>query len=280
MREHGYARYKLDGCRCYPCAAEVSAYNERRNREIAYGTWQPFLDAETVRQHLLRLRECGIGTRRVAVLANVNRSLVTNILYGKPGKEPGLRVRTQNALRILAIEPTIDNVAPSTPIGSTGSHRRIQALVVIGWSQAKLAGRLGITPTNFSTMMRAGQVTAATAAKVRALYNELWDQAPPEQTHRDKIAAARARNAARASGWAPPMAWDDDLIDLPDAELAEELKRRAAAMDDIETVRCHTARYKHGDKSPLTVAGAHEHNRRLAARKEAAAAGLDLGVSA
>lgn len=38
---------------------------------------------------------------------------------------------------------------------------------------------------------------------------------------REKIAAARARNYAWANGWAPPLAWDDDVIDLPDGKPAE-----------------------------------------------------------
>ncbi|MEO3860936.1 hypothetical protein [Acrocarpospora sp. B8E8] len=68
---------------------------------------------------------------------------------------------------------------------------------------------------------------------------------------------------AEAKSWLPPLAWDDDLIDLPDAELAAEVKRRAEAMDEEEASRCWTARYKQGDLSPLIAAGAREHVRRL-----------------
>jgi hypothetical protein len=269
MREHGtYAKYKLDNCRCYRCAAKASEYNMNRERAIAYGTWNPFMDAEPGRQHIRHLSECGIGTRRVAELTCVSRTLLRNLLGGKPGKEPTRRVRTENAQRLLELEPTLENAAPSTPVDAAGSHRRLQALVTIGWSQQKLADRLGLTRPNFGTMMRARQVTAARALEIRALYSEMWNQAPPEDTHHQKIAASRARNYAKTRKWLPPMAWDDDLIDLPDADLQTELSRRVAQMDDDELRSCNHARYKLGDLSPLVVAAASEFNRRRSEQRQ------------
>lgn len=267
-RDHGYARYRLDGCRCYVCAAARSAYDENRSRAIAYGTWQPWVDAEPVRTHIRHLQTCGMGLRTIERLSGVTRSSLAAILSGKTGREPALKVRPATAQRILAVEPTLDNLAPKTVIDASGTVRRLRALVARGWSQAKLGERLGITPQNFTVMMNAARVTARTARAVRDLYDELWDQAPPENTRHLKIAASRARNTAQARGWLPPAAWDDDLIDLPDAELAEELARRAARMTDEETAACHSARYSYGDCSPLTVAGALEHGRRKRARRK------------
>ena len=110
---------------------------------------------------------------------------------------------------------------------ATGTHRRIQALVATGWSQAKIGGRLGMTPANFAAMMRRDQVTAATERAARAVYDELWNRPPPETGQREKIAAARARNYARANGWAPPLAWDEDQLDAPDGKPAEGWQRAA-----------------------------------------------------
>ena len=53
-RLHGYARYKLDACRCYECAWANSVYTERRTRLIAYGRWKPW-----TRIGLARLYTCG-----------------------------------------------------------------------------------------------------------------------------------------------------------------------------------------------------------------------------
>lgn len=270
MRQHGtYAKYKLDNCRCYPCAAKTSEYNTARERAIAYGTWQPFVDAEPVRAHVTVLRECGIGLRQLSALTGLSRSVLTGLMNGKPGKPPAKRVRPATAQKILAVEPTLANIAPSTPVDAAGTHRRIQALVFNGWSQAKLANRLGMTPGNFTTFMKATQVTARHALAARALYRELGGQAPPEAHYRDKIAATRARNHARAAGWLPPAAWDDDLIDLPQSELDAELARQVAAMDDDELHRCHTAARDHGERSPLIRAAARAWARKKTAAKRA-----------
>jgi transcriptional regulator with XRE-family HTH domain len=261
---HGtYAKYKLDNCRCYPCCGAGSEYRMNRSRAIAYGTWQPFVDAEPVRRHVQNLRECGLGLRRIAELAPVDMCALRRLMNGMKGRPPAQRLRPGIAQAILTVEPTLDNLASKTPIDAAGSHRRLQALVCVGWSQSKLADRLGMAIRNFCTLIRAERVTAGKAKQIRALYDELWDQAPPESAGPDRAAASRARNYAKARGWLPPMAWDDDLIDLPATELKTELARRVQLMDDDEVRRYRNARYNLRDQSPVIVAGAREGDRRV-----------------
>lgn len=273
-REHGtYARYKLDYCRCYPCASAGSAYNMNRTRAIAYGTWQPFVDAEPVRQHIRALQSCGVGLRRIASAAGVDRQRLQAVLSGRPdrGTPPQEKIRPALAAAILAVELSFDLLGDKTIIDGSGTRRRLQSLVAVGWSQAKLAERIGWTPQNFTTLIQGDRVTAATARLVRGLYDDLWNQAPPSGGHRDKIAVSRARNHAAAQGWLPPQAWDDDLIDVPDRELAAELARLVALMDDAELARCVNARYQLNDLSPLIVAGAREYTRRNRQSRKAVA---------
>jgi hypothetical protein len=75
-------------------------------------------------------------------------------------------------------------------------------------------------------MMRRSQVTASTARTAAAAYDQLWNHQPPQASQRGKIAAARARNHARARGWPPPLAWDDDQLDRPDGTPAEGWQTR------------------------------------------------------
>lgn len=272
-RPHGYARYRLDGCRCYTCGYARAVYEDRRQRAIAYGVWQPYVDAAPVREHVRDLQSCGLGLRRIAEVAGVDRKRLQALMSGRPerGTGPQKKIRPALAAAILAVEPTFDLLPAKTVIDGAGSRRRLQALVTVGWSQSKLAARLGTTLDTFRKLVSGGKTTAATARAVRALYADLWDQAPPEDTHRDRIAASRARNHAKTRGWLPPAAWDDDLIDLTDDQLAEQVQRIAQAMPWEELSRCSTAYYKHGDRSPLTVAGAMEYRRRRRLGKEAAA---------
>ncbi|MEU3447208.1 hypothetical protein AB0H29_08255 [Streptomyces thermolilacinus] len=217
-REHGYARYKLDGCRCYTCALAVSEYNAARERAIAYGQWQPFVNAAPVREHLLRLRECGMGLRAIAAAAEVDRKRLQNILTGRPerGTGPQERVRPAIAAAVLSVEPSWETLAPSTLVSPVGTRRRVYALVAVGWPQQYLAEHLGMTPGNFAQMLAREHVLVRRALAVRAMYDALWLVNPAEHGA-SPSGIARARRYAAERGWAPPAAWDDDAIDDPAA---------------------------------------------------------------
>lgn len=275
MREHGtLAAYKVEGCKCGPCEAANTRYVARRNRLIAYGQWRPYVDAEPVREHVRTLQAAGLGWRRIAQLAGVPNGSISKLIYGdgRRGMAPSKRVRPHTAAAVLAIQPGLDVLGGTALVDGAGTRRRLQALVAVGWAQARLADHLGIHRTNLNKMLldQDKPVYARTARAARALYEELWDSPPPQGGHREKISASRARNYARERDWFPPAAWDDDLIDLPAAELDAEVAARAALMGDDEAGSCYTARYKHGDRTPLTMAGAREYDRRRAARKTVA----------
>ncbi|MCW2900008.1 MAG: hypothetical protein JWO67_2273, partial [Streptosporangiaceae bacterium] len=150
---------------------------------------------------------------------------VRNLLHGRPGREPAKRIRPETAAAILAVQPKVQDLWAGARVDATGTHRRLQALVALGHSQARLAARLGQTGPNFCRMMRASQVRAATARAVLDLYRELWLQPPPETTRYERNSASRARNFAEGHGWVLPAAWDDGAIDDPDARPAEGWKR-------------------------------------------------------
>jgi hypothetical protein len=108
---------------------------------------------------------------------------------------------------------------------STGTRRRIQALAYCGWPLTWLSARLGGDPTHARKILERTRVTAATERAVRALYDELWDAGPPVVTVWDRRAVAKAREDARARGFVPPLAWDEDAIDDPQASPAEGWQR-------------------------------------------------------
>lgn len=264
MRAHGtLTRAKADGCPCDQCGATVRAYENQRSRLIAYGQWEPYVDAEPVRAHIRRLGELGISAAQVAALAGVHRSVINGLLYGRGlGTTPSKRVRPATAAAILAVEATADDLPARALVDGTGTRRRLQALTACGWPLGVLAARLELTRSHMAELTSGtGQVRAGTARAVRGLYAKLWDQPPPEGDRWQRAAAKRTRTLARKHGWAPPMAWDDELIDLPDADLAAEIARRVAAMDDDDLRACHRGR-KQGDPSPLIAAGGLEYERR------------------
>ncbi|MBE4761780.1 hypothetical protein [Streptomyces caniscabiei] len=217
-RPHGNAKYHLENCRCPICCQAARDYDSNRRRAIAYGRWQPYVDAEPVRQHVHALSEFGIGWMRLARISGVPRGSMSKLLYGDPqrGMAPSKRVLPKNAQAILAVEPTLDNLGARVPVDGTGTRRRLQALVAKGWSQSELARRMGMDRANFGGTITRGLVYASTVRTVNALYDELW-RLDPEQHGVPARWAQQARTLAAARGWAPIGAWDDDRIDDPAA---------------------------------------------------------------
>lgn len=214
--EHGtYAAYVLDRCRCAPCWASNNDYENQRRRNLAYGR-SNLVDAQPVREHLARLAAAGMGLKTVSRVTGVSTGTLGKIVYGTPSRDrgPSRRVTRATETQILAVQPRL---AGGVPVDATGTHRRIQALVTQGWSLSVIASRIGMLPGNLGTLLQRDRVLTSTQAAVKALYDELWDQRPPENQWREKISASRARGHAARNGWVPPLAWDDDEIDDPAA---------------------------------------------------------------
>lgn len=220
--EHGTrTAYVVDKCRCEPCREAATAYERNRRRQTLYGRYDVGrVDAEPVRAHVRYLMENGVSYKQVAKLSGVSLSAVGALLYGRPerGHAPYPRVAKSTADKILAVRPSLAGMADGRNIDATGTHRRIQALVAIGWSLARIGQRIGISPTNMSSFMRTGQCSAGKAKAVRELYNELWNSPQSGAEQRSRISANRAKNYAKAQGWLPPLAWDDETIDDPAAQ--------------------------------------------------------------
>jgi DNA-binding Xre family transcriptional regulator len=221
--QHGTrAMYVADHCPCTPCRDANRAYENNRMRQNLYGRWEPFVDAGPARAHVRACMAAGIGTRRICALSGVSRAAVTGLLYGKqrPGKPtvPSARIRPDVSAKLLAVPIGTGSLAPGMCVDATGTHRRLQALIAIGWSRAELGRRIEVTPQNFTSLMTTEQVTVRTAAAVRALYDELSMQPRTATDHRIRVSINRARNSAAAAGWAPPLAWDDEDIDDPAAK--------------------------------------------------------------
>ncbi|MGQ3384502.1 hypothetical protein [Glutamicibacter sp. TV12E] len=217
--EHGQRiMYVVHKCRGSACREAARVYEAKRQRQRLYGIEADRVDAQPVREHVLYLKEHGVSYKALAKASGVSSSAITAMLFGRAerGHAPYSRVTRETAVKILAVNPTMDNMSAGRPIDATGTHRRLQALVAIGYSIASLGDRLDITSSNMTSLMHRDRVVVSTARKVRSLYSELWDKPNAASEWRQLSAANRARNFATIHGWLPPMAWDDDQIDDPD----------------------------------------------------------------
>jgi hypothetical protein len=115
------------------------------------------------------------------------------------------------------------------------------------WSPEAIERAAGIPASAMrEALEQPAGITPRLAVVVAQAYDRLWDRDPPYATAGDRQAADAARAHAGARGWAPPMAWDDDQIDLPDGKPAPDWKPGACAtrraidlVDDAEFVREH-----------------------------------------
>ncbi len=169
----------------------------------------------------MMLAEYGMGYKRIAALAGIGVTPARNIIWGR--QDPGPRngelqkhVKRETAEALLSVRPNLDNLAGGARIPARGTHRRVQALVCLGWSQSKLCQRVGIERANWFSMMHRDEVTVRVHRAVAVLFDELWNQQPPRAEWRNKIAYARTIGYAKKHRWLPPMAWDDiDLDEVP-----------------------------------------------------------------
>jgi hypothetical protein len=127
--------------------------------------------------------------------------------------------------RPIAVTPAQAGTSQDARCDGTGSARRLQALMAIGHSEARLtrlARYYGAPESEHDVtglMAPPGRVTVTvsrdTYHAICRLYDDLWDQAPPQDSPAERAAAAAARARARHNDWPTPAALDDDLIDDP-----------------------------------------------------------------
>jgi hypothetical protein len=219
-RPHGTRdKYSDEKCRCTPCREAFAAYKDKREKLIAAGEWQPFMDAKPVRAHLHKLMAGGLSLRATAALAGVPKSTLQSMMYGAPGhgRAPSKGIDVDTGQRILALSPTLDDYPPRAWIDATGTQRRLQALAVLGWPMTQIAPHAGMAPTYVQRILRGDRVLASTFRAVRAAYDQLWNQQPSTETRAERISVTKTLAHARKNGWVSPLAWNDDEIDDPKA---------------------------------------------------------------
>jgi hypothetical protein len=263
--QHGTrAAYVKDRCRCTDCTAANTAASRTATRERIYGRWQPYVDAGPVCEHIAALRAAGIGVERIAHLAGLSVSHIRELAEdGRGDSSATRRVRPSTATRILAISINDAHRAPHSRIDATGTRRRLQALIAIGWPTELLAAQLSRRTTSLCRSMTGESVTARTAHDVAALYERLWNTSPPAATGEQRAAVDAAQAHAAGQGWLPPLAWDNlDTDPTPPPAIAGASQRND--LDEIAVERALAG--DHITYDDLTTVEQQEVVRRLTAR--------------
>ena len=212
--EHGtHLAYDKDGCRCVPCA-QANARTTARERYLRAVGRQDRVDATPAREHVRALLQT-LTVGQIERRSGVNRTSIRCLLGEHPGVPMTKRVTYRTAARLLAVQPSRVGPEKGGLVDSTGTIRRVQALVTLGWDLTSIYTRIGATSSTTWKLTSATPpqwVTVDLRDRVRALYDELSMTPRPASWQ-----AAAAQKRARARGWAPPLAWDEESIDDPSA---------------------------------------------------------------
>lgn len=232
-----YANY---GCRLPECVDRYRAWRGRREAAIKAGEWQPHVDAEPVRQHLLMLAEHDVSLHRVAAMAGIGLNSLHPLFQPRNGRRRPVRhtVRAEVAAKVLAITP--DTATPGR-MDPTGTARRLQALVADGWPMRHLGRHLGFGDTYIHQIIQRAAdghlILTSTALTVADGYERLKDKQPKKHGVGQRVINL-ARNHAASRRWAPTRYWAGrmDVIDDPDFEPMYGVTRREIVAQDAGEV--------------------------------------------
>jgi DNA-binding CsgD family transcriptional regulator len=210
-------------CKRPECAERIRAYERSRYRQKGYGTWQPLVDATPAREHVQALRAAGHSTVDIQRAARISGATLARILYNGVNKRAE-RIRPEVAERILAIAVTPAPVKHNSIIDGTGTRRRLQALVSMGWTLNALGPRLGFHPRRLTDLIHGERVLASTARRIAHGYRTLQTLDPIAHGVPERSAKLSLNLAAR-EGWSGPLDWDD--IDNPNCVPDGHRKSRA-----------------------------------------------------
>ena len=229
MKHGSLTAYAKHGCRCEPCRAAAAKASKAWRRDNYLGIVK-LVDAQPLKDHVAMLMESGMSFKAIALTAGwSSRNALADAMTRK-------RVTPRTLARVLAVHPELDNRRDAY-VDATGSARRLQALAINGWPTRNLAKQLGHKdPATIQHIANGKTPTIRLRTKddIRRLFDELWDQPGPSK---------RTADIAKARGWLPALAWDDDLIDRPEHK-PEDVRRRGVSgggsgitLEDIEEAR-------------------------------------------
>jgi lambda repressor-like predicted transcriptional regulator len=242
------AAYVADRCRCASCREANRVAGRARSRAIAFGRWNPFVDAAGVRVHVERLRAAGIGVDRLVELSGVGSGTLRQLIYGDPRTgAPVQRIRQDTAARLLSIPATSDSQALHALVDAWDTHQCLHALIEAGWSISVLAEAMARTPASLRASLRRARVTADTAVRVHALCQRtLATLTSPDVP----APAEKAVSHAQATVWRParaPLGPASAFVDV-----ADPVAVRPQEDDDVDEVAVERA--MHGDRLTLNTA--------------------------
>lgn len=172
-----------------------------RLRGIAY-----LVDPAPARDHIEELLAAGFSLRAIADAARLSPTTLSRI---RRQLDKQIKRHVNAAILAVTVEKARDRQGRGF-VPAVGYRRRIHALYAIGHTAESIAAASSLDASAIRNALNGpGEwITAEKAEAIGAAYDMLWSLPGPSPQNR-----GRARNY----GWAPPLSWDDDTIDDPEA---------------------------------------------------------------
>ncbi|WP_193613134.1 helix-turn-helix domain-containing protein [Nocardioides lijunqiniae] len=203
---HGVVTTK---CKHPECVKSWSRYLKRWRYDRSHGLLR-LTDPTTVRLHIATLQGAGWSMRAIAAEAGTSPTTISRYMSNSAAKVSKLIVE-----RVMSVDPSLVPSKASTQttepfVPRTGTVRRIQALMAMGYSHTDLAAR-GIDSRNLLNQ-QGRWVTRTTHDQVAQKYRQLCRRPGPTE---------RSIREAAKRGYLGPAAWDDIDRD-PEPDTTEE----------------------------------------------------------
>lgn len=194
---------------------------------------------EPVAPTRLRLRQLLDGGASIAAIAATVGVAPATLVNITQSHNRWVQDWTAQAIAKVTIPETIPHETTGYP--AIGAHRRITALLAIGWTHTLLTDHAGLRTVDV-LHGAARRVDAHTYQAIRDTYDRLSMTPGP---------SAANRGRAERHGWAPPLAWDEHSIDDPNArpygvQHDTSTRRRPSDADPVNVQRAV-------DGQPLTT---------------------------
>lgn len=197
---HGTRACYLRGCRRDECRDAHYQYMSRYRLDAHRGQRRR-TDAGPAAQRARELAAAGWSHAQIGAAAGSSEWVARGLLHGVQRT-----IRRDISARILAINPNTLPTPASNRHDATGTIRRVQALVAIGWPLSHIAAAVGLDDTSLGRTINHPRthVLASTARAIANLYRQ-WSARPGPSD--------RARRHAARRGWHGPLAWGDNIDD-------------------------------------------------------------------
>jgi hypothetical protein len=197
-RANGCPGYR-EPCKCQPCldTRRAAKKRERVNRQLGRPAHR---DAAQARARLLELNKV-MGWEDIAAAVDSSGSHLREIASGRL-----LRIKHTTHAKIMAVRP---EPTGGQFIDATGSIRRVRALHAIGHTALVIADAAQTHRSRILPLLDGyPRLRRSLAIRIESAYSQLAER-PGDN--------ARARNRSQRERWAPPICWNDDTIDDPNA---------------------------------------------------------------